>query len=67
MLKRLSEPRRVVISGMGCVTPIGIGRENFWQSLCRGDSGVRRIQGFEVDDSPVKIAAQIQDFDWKRS
>ncbi len=65
MLKRLSEPRRVVISGMGCVTPIGIGRENFWQSLCRGDSGVRRIQGFEVDDSPVKIAAQIQDFDWE--
>src|SRR5882724_1824507 len=65
MLKRLSEPRRVVTRGMGCVTPIGIGRENFWQSLCRGDSGVRRIQGFEVDDSPVKIAAQIQDFDWE--
>ena len=65
MLRRLTKPRRVVITGMGCVTPIGIGRENYWQSLCRGDSGVRRITGFGVDDSPVKIAAQVQDFDWE--
>ena len=58
-------PRRVVITGMGCVTPIGIGREAFWQSLASGTSGVRRIEGFDVSKSPVKIAAYVPDFDWE--
>ena len=58
-------PRRVAITGMGCVTPIGIGREAFWQSLINGESGVRRIDTFDVEDSPVKIAAQVQNFDWE--
>lgn len=50
---------------MGCVTPIGIGREAFWSALQRGDSGVRRIESFDVSNSPVKIAAQVRDFDWE--
>jgi len=50
---------------MGCVTPIGIGREAFWNGLQRGESGVRRIESFDVSDSPVKIAAQVQNFDWE--
>ena len=58
-------PRRVVITGMGCVTPIGIGREAFWQALIKGESGVRRIDTFDVSKSPVKIAAQVQNFDWE--
>jgi len=58
-------PRRVVITGMGCVTPIGIGREAFWQALVNGESGVRRIDTFDVEESPVKIAAQVQNFDWE--
>ena len=33
--------------------------------MLRGDSGVRRIESFDVSDSPVKIAAQVQDFDWE--
>lgn len=61
----MQQPRRVVITGMGCVTPIGIGRKAFWTALQNGDSGVRRIDTFDVTDSPVKIAAQVQDFDWK--
>jgi len=65
MLNHFKTPRRVVITGMGCVTPIGIGREAFWSALQRGDSGVRRIESFDVSDSPVKIAAQVQDFDWE--
>jgi 3-oxoacyl-[acyl-carrier-protein] synthase II len=65
MLKRLKRPRRVVITGMGCVTPIGIGREAFWRALQRGESGVRRIESFDVTDSPVKIAAEVRDFDWE--
>lgn len=50
---------------MGCVTPIGIGREAFWNALIKGESGVRRIESFDVSDSPVKIAAQVRDFDWE--
>ena len=64
MLKSFSRPRRVVITGFGCVTPIGIGREAFWQSLHSGASGVRTIESFDVSDSTVKIAAEILDFDW---
>jgi 3-oxoacyl-[acyl-carrier-protein] synthase II len=64
MLKSFSRPRRVVITGFGCVTPIGIGREPFWQSLHSGASGVRRIESFDVSESTVKIAAEVPDFDW---
>src|SRR5215831_17872710 len=64
MLGRYKSPRRVVITGMGCVTPIGIGREAFWSALQSGASGVRRIESFDVSNSPVKIAAEVQDFDW---
>ena len=65
MLNHFKTPRRVVITGMGCVTPIGIGREAFWSGLQRGESGVRRIESFDVSKSPVKIAAQVQGFDWE--
>ncbi len=65
MSGRFKQLRRVVITGMGCVTPIGIGREAYWSALRRGESGVRRIEAFDVSDSPVKIAAQVRDFDWQ--
>lgn len=63
MLRNFTRPRRVVITGMGCITPIGIGRESFWQGLQTGASGVRRIESFDVSNSAVKIAAEVQDFD----
>ena len=65
MLNGFKTPRRVVITGMGCVTPIGVGRKAFWSALQRGESGVRRIQSFDVSNSPVKIAAEVKDFDWQ--
>jgi len=65
MLRALRRPRRVVITGMGCVTPLGIGRAQFWNALIAGESGVRRIQSFDVSDSPVKIAAEVPDFNWE--
>src|SRR5436190_3911676 len=65
MLNSFTQPRRVVISGFGCVTPIGIGRHAFWQGLQEGHSGVRRIESFDVSRSPVKIAAQVVGFDWE--
>src|ERR1700692_836393 len=51
--------RRVVVTGMGLVTPFGIGLERNWSSLIAGASGIRAIQSFEVSDLPVKIAAQV--------
>lgn len=65
MLSKFQTPRRVVITGMGCVTPIGIGREAFWHGLQNAESGVRRIESFDISKSPVKIAAQVRDFDWE--
>jgi 3-oxoacyl-[acyl-carrier-protein] synthase II len=65
MLRRINGARRVVITGMGCVTPIGLGREAFWSALQKGLSGVRRIESFDVADSPVKIAAEVRGFDWE--
>lgn len=66
MLRKFKGVRRVVITGIGCVTPIGIGREAFWRALLAGTSGVRRIESFDVSSSPVKIAADVRGFDWER-
>jgi len=65
MFSSLKKPRRVVITGFGCVTPIGIGREAFWSGLANGRSGVRRIESFDVSHSSIKIAAEITEFDWQ--
>lgn len=65
MFKDLKIPSRVVISGFGCVTPIGIGKTAYWEGLSSGKSGIRRIESFDVSDSAVKIAGEIPDFDWK--
>ena len=51
--------RRVVITGLGLVTPLGIGAENVWKKLLAGESGVRSIQSFDVSDLPAKIAGQV--------
>lgn len=53
---------RLVITGMGAVTPIGIGVETYWNSLISGRCGVERITRFDPEESPVKIAAQVKDF-----
>lgn len=65
MLQGFSGPRRVVITGFGCVTPIGIGREQFWEGLKTAVSGVRRIESFDPSGFDIQIAAEIPEFDWK--
>lgn len=65
MLRGLTRPRRVVITGMGCVTPIGIGREAYWHGLINGHSGVRTISAFDASSFPVQIAAEVPNFDWE--
>lgn len=54
--------RRVVITGLGALTPLAIGAEESWQKLCQGRSGVARITKFDASDSKVQIAAEIKDF-----
>src|SRR6185503_18103746 len=51
--------RRVVVTGLGMVTPLGCGVEATWQRLIAGESGARRIEKFEVADLPAQIACQI--------
>ena len=65
--------RRVVITGIGSVTPLGSGVEYSWQSLLKSHSGIDKIQSFDVSDLPVKIAAEVpvgiesdKNFDFRR-
>src|SRR5258708_34176001 len=59
--------RRVVITGMGAVSPNGIGRERFWEATRNGVSGVRRITRFDPEGYQVQVAGQIpDDFDDKQ-
>ena len=51
--------RRVVVTGLGMVTPLACGVEETWQRLLAGQSGARRIEKFEVEDLAAKIACQI--------
>jgi 3-oxoacyl-[acyl-carrier-protein] synthase II len=51
--------RRVVVTGIGLVTPLGIGAEAVWQRLLQGQSGLRAIQSFDVSDLPAKVAGQV--------
>jgi len=51
--------RRVVVTGLGMVTPLACGVEPTWQRLLAGESGIGRIENFEVSDLPCKIAGQI--------
>ena len=54
--------RRVVITGVGLVTPLGIGVQETWESLCAGKSGVGEITRFDVSNFQTKIAAEVKDF-----
>ena len=51
--------RRVVVTGLGLVTPLASGTEQTWKRLLAGESGIKRIDKFEVSDIPSKIAGQV--------
>lgn len=55
--------KRLVITGMGAVTPIGTGVEKYWNNLIQGECGIEKITRFDVSDFVVKIAAEVKDFD----
>ncbi|WMM25681.1 beta-ketoacyl-ACP synthase II [Tissierella sp. MB52-C2] len=54
--------KRVVITGLGAVTPIGIGKEKFWNSLIQGKSGIGLITRFDTKEFDTKIGAEVKDF-----
>ena len=51
--------RRVVITGMGIVSPLGVGLDHNWTKLIAAESGIGRIDGFEIDDLACQIAGQV--------
>lgn len=55
--------RRVVITGIGTISPNGIGKENVWEGMSSGKSGVRLVDSFDVAVFNTKIAAEVRDFD----
>ncbi len=57
--------RRVVVTGLGVVTPIGTTVDEFWASMRAGKSGVSELGGFPLEDLKILIAAQIKNFDHK--
>ncbi|MCP9468541.1 MAG: beta-ketoacyl-ACP synthase II [Nitrospira sp.] len=55
--------RRVVVTGLGLVTPLGTGVEKTWTALCAGESGIRRITKFDPAGYDAQIAGEVTDFD----
>ena len=64
-MTQANESRRVVVTGMGAVTPIGNTTDEFWASVRRGEHGVAEVTGFPHDDLKILIAAQVKNFDPK--
>lgn len=54
--------RRVVVTGMGVISPLGIGLEENWSAVCSGKSGVGLITKFDTNDFPIKIAGEVKEF-----
>jgi 3-oxoacyl-[acyl-carrier-protein] synthase II len=61
----MSNDRRVVITGIGVVTPVGNDLESFWTSLKEGKSGIGRIQAFDISNYDCQIAGEVRNFDPK--
>jgi len=57
------QERRVVITGVGAVTPIGVGKEELWRGVLEGRRGVRAIGLFDASAYPTRMAAEVGDFD----
>jgi 3-oxoacyl-[acyl-carrier-protein] synthase II len=66
-VSRLSDSERIVVTGIGPITPVGAGVDAFWEAVTAGRSGVRRIERFDTSDLPVHLAGEVPDFeptDW---
>jgi 3-oxoacyl-[acyl-carrier-protein] synthase II len=59
----MNDKRRLVITGIGVVSPLGIGKKPFWNALLQGQCGTKRISSFDVSTYPTQVAGEIRDFD----
>jgi 3-oxoacyl-[acyl-carrier-protein] synthase II len=55
--------RQVVVTGLGILSSVGIGKDRFWEAISRGCSGIREIRSFKAETYPVRIGGEIPDFD----
>ncbi|MGC8786949.1 MAG: beta-ketoacyl-ACP synthase II [Anaerolineae bacterium] len=60
-----TDKNRVVVTGMGAITPLGIGIEETWNALLAGRSGIKRITRFDVSNFPTQFAGEVPNFDPK--
>ena len=54
---------RVVITGVGAITPIGTGKDEFWKGLMEGRNGIDKISRFDASEFTAQIAGEVKDFD----
>ena len=54
--------KKIVITGMGAVTPVGIGVDNYWKNITEGKSGINTIKTFDASDLAVQVAGEIKNF-----
>lgn len=55
--------RRVAVTGMGVISPVGNDRSSFWNNLIAGKNGIGLLTRFDTSEQKVKVAAQVEDFD----
>src|SRR5699024_592745 len=55
--------RRIVITGMGCLSPVGNDVASAWDAICNGRSGIGPLESFDPEHFPAKIAGEVRDFD----
>ncbi len=66
IISQMADNKRIVITGIGVISPIGIGKEEYWKSLQEGKSGIRPITLFDTKDLKVKVGGEITEFDAKQ-
>ena len=59
----MQERRRVVITGVGAVTPLGLEKKQIWSALCEGKSGIKPITSFDTSAHEVRFGGEVSDFD----
>ena len=62
-MSMLGSKRRVVVTGLGAVTPLGTGLDKTWNAICAGQSGIARITRFDPTGYDAQIAGEVKDFD----
>ncbi len=62
----MAERRRVVVTGMGLVSPLGCSLDEFWTRVVAGESGIQRMTLVDTDKYPCKVAGEVQDWDYTR-